>query len=765
MSNLKTTPDLFLEVQEIGRLKKFLDDDGFRQFLLLNAVSFGLVRNKIDNTFTNGYVSEGAALTLSHAELKAIDKNGKLIYRPASTGIAVPPDSIWRWVKVKYAISNEEKGTWSIDANGNLTCTSLDGELTKVLRGQPNFASVIRFNNTSNNTNKYEILEVVDDNNAKVQGYFSSESDLKLVVVGTFTPGSVPSSGDDDIFEYDSCALTLVQETTLNTVPTLITNEEFVLARVMSDGSTLSIEDKRDSFFETPADYNARHLFTSADKVCGVDKITHNFSLGPKDENLITVSWGLRSSSWSFNAKLNQITFSNIEGGRVKPADVSLLSNGDFDGWKVYTNTGKFYTVRSSLISGGQLIVTLNNADKNELDGTYEITLVPNVEEVEIVFTAHPADLTPNADRRFVFPVQSSYGVCPVPVYKATNAKFILQYRFKNLKNYSPLRLVSSDAIGYYNENQYTGNGIIIGSPIRTAYIASASNGFITLVLNGDAYSLFQSRVDTGDLFGVQDLILANGSPVKQLYCKSHYQYQHNDQGSFTLSTNIFINLNKTLIDNVTPIRNGNSFVIHLNSEFDLTSTPYHLRIVTDYVDSLTYTLLKEITQDDIDFINQSARGMYLLFTFDGTNWVVGILNDIDPYSEWATQSYSALSLDATSGTWTIPSSPTTNFKIRYKKVGKTVHYNFSISNSSISSTPASLRLKLPTGMVIKTSGTFQWNAIGLYANGNDIPASGPIRIEANAGDSELFLSKLSGSHVVITGGFEIRGQITFEID
>jgi hypothetical protein len=125
----------------------------------------------------------------------------------------------------------------------------------------------------------------------------------------------------------------------------------------------------------------------------------------------------------------------------------------------------------------------------------------------------------------------------------------------------------------------------------------------------------------------------------------------------------------------------------------------------------------------------------------------------------WESLTYSALNLDASSGTWTVPSA--SNCVVDYVQRGKTVTLNFRVTNSTISLTPQSLRLKLPAGMTISAT---QFNAVGQYTNGNDTPTFGPLRIEASPGLQELFISKFSGNHATISGGLDVLGQITFEI-
>src|SRR5690606_6085630 len=104
-----------------------------------------------------------------------------------------------------------------LSANGSLTGSG--GELLTTLRGQPNFPSKIRFTKDELkygpllNTQDYDVLEVIDDNNAVLNGVsFQAEDNLSLSVVGTFTYGAPINPADKLIFNYDSVQVELVEE-------------------------------------------------------------------------------------------------------------------------------------------------------------------------------------------------------------------------------------------------------------------------------------------------------------------------------------------------------------------------------------------------------------------------------------------------------------------------------------------------------------------------------------------------------------------------
>jgi len=215
MSQLKISEHLFLGRAEIDRLVRFLSDDGFKQFMKLNTHSFGVLKNDVDAS-TSFLVQQGSGVGTIQifADSYALDKEMNLIHQKPIDDRAVTDDGNWYYVRISYTYSNIEEGTIDIDSSGNMSGT--DTKFTEVLRGQPDFPAKIRLYDPVNQigyAEEYEILEVADDTNAVVQGDFSSINvrSFQYTVVGTFTPGVVIPAGNKDIFQYDSCFLSLVQ--------------------------------------------------------------------------------------------------------------------------------------------------------------------------------------------------------------------------------------------------------------------------------------------------------------------------------------------------------------------------------------------------------------------------------------------------------------------------------------------------------------------------------------------------------------------------
>jgi len=722
---LKYATELFLGKYELQRLKESLDDNGFREFLLDDSLSFGLIKNTKDNTFSNGLVEVGSNVgTIKHSLLKAIDKNGKLIYKTAEDLITLTDNNLWYWVKIKHQYSSQELGTVSVDNSGNLT--GVGTEFLKTLRGQPEHPTKIKFLNAVNNTLEYEVLDVVSDTVAVLNSITSTEIDLYYGIIGTFTPGKVISAGDKYPIQFDDCTLSLILEVVPDVAPTVIIDEEFYLARVKRNGAAVTIQDKRINYiWETRADYVLRNLFkptTGAIPVIGIEAIKYDYSVTPRDKNIIYIGWSFRSTNWTVNTNINTVTLNAGEGGRYK-TNVDFTS-GEFNGWRLYVKDGTYYKIISSTKVGGAINLVLDSLDykKFSVDLTQELIITPDAEEIEIIFVTNPGEGSELPDKRFVFNINKPYGKCDVLVYAATGTLYNVRFRFKQLGQYSQIQVIPSDTTnGFYNENQFTDKGVIVGFPVRSTYVTHLTNGFIPLILSSIAYVNF----NLGDLLGIEDYILTNTTP-KQIYVGTNKQH-FIISGSPVLAQNNFINLNKLSFSGGA-IRNGNKFWIQLKCAPTLGA--FTFKIVQDYVDPVTFTLLKDIDLSCVEFISNTVNGIILLFEFDGVNWRLAEFNEVDVYNDWRDVDFADLTIEAydTGGVYTAATfgaSPA----MKYKKIGNTIHLSFDdIQNIGYDCTPNTLIGFRISGLTVlglspvgRVSGTI-WSGRGLgpqeYAEG-----------------------------------------------
>ena len=224
MSRVKISENLFLEKNELQRIQKFSGEDGWQRAMRSLVKKYGIVQNEDKTSFAVVVSSSANSVDVlpglaynSNMEAIVMEQRVTLALGAAVTGQD-------KWIVLRRAVTNNERGTVSVQSDGSLI--GVGTEFTKVLRGQPNFPTKVRFTSSSQNIYEYEVVSVVSDTSAILSGNFVAEGGMKYSVVGTFTPGFIPSSADKEIYEYDYFNLEIVNSATKPEV----TNDEFVLA-------------------------------------------------------------------------------------------------------------------------------------------------------------------------------------------------------------------------------------------------------------------------------------------------------------------------------------------------------------------------------------------------------------------------------------------------------------------------------------------------------------------------------------------------------
>lgn len=514
MSNFKFSQNGFLGKVELEMFKLFLDKGGWRQHFIQTMLSPGIIKNKYtDPSFQNGKVEveDLVNFKVRVQQLKAIDKDGEFLYLNEIKKLTLPAQDIWYWIKCSYLSTTIEKGTFSVDTQGNLT--GLLSELTKILRGYPNFQQRIKFANATLNTGEYDIIEVLSDTSATLQGSnFQAETDLQLIVVGTFTPGVVIADVDKYPFNYDSCMIEFVQETVTNFPPSKVTGKEFYLARVqgrIEGGITyvIEIQDKRTENLLDNDIY--KQIQSLLNPIVGFEQVRWQNDYSGKSYNDVRVGWGVRSLTWGVDTTLNEVFLSNAEGGIIK--QINQIVADQFVGWRLYSPKGTYAIIQSVIPSGGgvkcrldKLIIDDFSSDGGATLYAQPIIITPDAEEIEIVFN----EVGKPNEYCYLFNINEKYGVCAVPVNSDTQTIYNVQYRFKNIADYTQLINFADDVVnGYYNENQFDINGNIIALPVRTAYSGSAIT-LVTSVIGGFSAAFLAM------LLGFKEPILLNGFDV-----------------------------------------------------------------------------------------------------------------------------------------------------------------------------------------------------------------------------------------------------------
>lgn len=254
MSKLNINRNIFLEREELLRWQKFMLESPVNKTFLANTQTWGIIDTSGGGTVLDFKVESGANPgTVKVANLsRALISDGLMIEQSAIDNIAIPNDSNYYWLKIGYQYSNLEEGVCSITSDGQVT--GVNTIFTDVLRGQSLETPVkIKFSNSVSNTGIYEVVDVVNDTNLVLSGNsFTAESGLKYFVIGSTPIGeTITSEQQLGLYFYDSCNLTQVLETTLNTAPAgKVQDKEFWIARVVNNSGTVTIEDKRTEYWE-----------------------------------------------------------------------------------------------------------------------------------------------------------------------------------------------------------------------------------------------------------------------------------------------------------------------------------------------------------------------------------------------------------------------------------------------------------------------------------------------------------------------------------
>jgi len=635
--NINIVDDLFLGVEELNRFKMSIFDKGFKFNLKSQTKQYGIIKNQnFDPDFNFFQVSAGSSTnSININPGYAFDADANLISQQANQPQPLILNAnIWQWVKIAYIFSTAEQGTVSIGGSSGSSSPAgsntsimvgVGTQFTQILRGQPDYPSSIRFLNSVNyNTLNYEVLEVIDDNNVLLQGLFPiTETNLQFAIIGTFTPGVYPNSSQEQPFQYDSCLVTLVNETINNTPPVLNDGYEFYIARINNTTSTgLIIQDKRSDYVCKSYDFDFLDTINSVlNPLIGVENVRWDSSYTPQYKNIVEVAWSFRSQGWIVNTQNNTVTISSGNGGIYKTTN--NFNSGDFNGWRVYAPDGSYSKITNSTISGNSIVLNVDALNINSYSPDGGITfylnkyvvITPDVEEVEMIFTPNPSDTpeTTNQIQRFSFKINEQIGRCDVLVYGTPNCSYVVTYRYKSFKRYSVEQLIPSDTDnGYYNEGSFDSYGNLLTSgTTKVTYTSSLTAGFIILTLATNAYKNLVFQVNKGDLKGINKITTLTAVTNIELEVGTNLNYLL-FTGNIALSNNVNININ------LANIINGNEFIFQFNcSSFNLNG--YSLIINIRNISTLTP--IKTFVIGDFYQMLNTPNGIVIKAITDGITW------------------------------------------------------------------------------------------------------------------------------------------------
>lgn len=465
MSKLKIVSDLFLEKAELNRFQQFLTKDGYEADFLNNAENFGVVRNSYfdpNNKFLRFEQGLTAGVGLLNAGY-AYDKNRNRIALLNNLSIDVPNDGNWYWLKIKHKYSSIEVGKISIGGVNRGLMTGVGTKFTEVLRGQPNFPAKIRFNNSVNYQFEYEILQVIDDENALVQGIFDTlEGDLEYIVIGTFTPGYYPSPQDKEIFQYDSLEYVLEMEGAQGQQPAYIEGEEFLIAKVRNVNNNLDIQDNRYNFqFSTRSERLSELIDRSANPLIAIESIKR-FDFNGRDFYSINFDWKFNILIQSPNTSTSTVNITNGYGGKFKVT--SDFIDGDFDRWRFYYENGDYSRILESFKNIDGSITVKLDVLKSESSG---LCICPDADSIGVVFNF---ENTPGNAYMRDFKTYPINQLKPTIIFDANYISKINQfvdvkYFYNSGKQSSPIMEFVENT--YFIETAFDKNGVLI-DPAKT---------------------------------------------------------------------------------------------------------------------------------------------------------------------------------------------------------------------------------------------------------------------------------------------------------
>lgn len=379
MSRLKISENLFLDVNELQRFVKFLSDDGYKLAIRSMTKSFGIVENT-GNTYFKVTAKAGTVNTVTINPGIAFTTALDAIVMEKTLDMQILNTGVNRWLILSRAVKNTETGTVSINTDGSLL--GVGTEFTKVLRGQPNFPTKVKFNSTRN-SGEYEVVSVISDTSAILSGSFVNENNLQYTVIGTFTPGFQPLDENKPIYEYDSYNIRIVDSVDKPAVSA----DEFIIAGISFDSvGSMNISDERIySMFNNPyaqqggsdeaAFRNPLASLLSVAAVGGINAV-----------NTVSVDMELIVEHGYTITKFELVTTSTTNSFNILAGSSNYLGTGDipdglFNGWLLVNRKNMKY---AKIDSNANKSLFISNFDTSIiLDNNNDFVVVPNFNDIE----------------------------------------------------------------------------------------------------------------------------------------------------------------------------------------------------------------------------------------------------------------------------------------------------------------------------------------------------------------------------------------------
>lgn len=415
MSRLKFSSNLFLEVNELQRFNKFLEEDGWKRAMKAISKNFGIVENASNSYFKVTARSGSNSVIVINAGI-AFDSNMDAIVMTDDLELSVGNTGSNRWVILSRAVTNEEQGTVSINSDGSLS--GIGTEFTKVLRGQPNFPVKVKFNSTRNN-GEYEVVSVTSDTSALLSGSFVNQSNIKYSVVGTFTPGFQPTEDNKMIYEYDSYNIEVVDSEDRPAV----SEDEFILAMISFDASgSMNVSDERIRYMFNNPYTQSDESDNSTDPLVsllstGVVGGIHAVGSAAAEFELI-MEHGYTVTRHELLTTSTSNTF-NIISGQSNFLGTGNIPDGMFRGWLLVNRANMKYAL---IDDNSNKSLYISNLDTSIiLDSGNDFIIVPNCNEIEYEVTVSNNVDRPNIPFYFRSSIWNLYTRAKVHAFYPSN--------------------------------------------------------------------------------------------------------------------------------------------------------------------------------------------------------------------------------------------------------------------------------------------------------------------------------------------------------
>lgn len=415
MSRLKFSSNLFLEVNELQRFNKFLEEDGWKRAMKAISKNFGIVENASNSYFKVTPRAGSNSVIVINAGI-AFDSNMDAIVMTEDLELSVGNTGSNRWVILSRAVTNEEQGTVSINSDGSLS--GIGTEFTKVLRGQPNFPVKVKFNSTVNN-GEYEVVSVTSDTSALLSGSFVNQSNIKYSVVGTFTPGFQPTEDNKMIYEYDSYNIEVVDSEERPAV----SGDEFILAMISFDASgSMNVSDERIRYMFNNPYTQSDESDNSTDPLVsllstGVVGGIHAVGSAAAEFELI-MEHGYTVTKHELLTTSTSNTF-NIISGQSNFLGTGNIPDGMFRGWLLVNRANMKYAL---IDDNSNKSLYISNLDTSIiLDSGNDFIIVPNCNEIEYEVTVSNNVDRPNIPFYFRSSIWNLYTRAKVHAFYPSN--------------------------------------------------------------------------------------------------------------------------------------------------------------------------------------------------------------------------------------------------------------------------------------------------------------------------------------------------------